>query len=62
MIKGFKMKDNVQSTFNENEYNLLHVYQNISFFRAFERVEVERHRIAHLLTNFNFFNINNVEF
>ena len=32
-------------------------YQNSPFFRASRWVILERHRIAHLLTNFNLFNI-----
>jgi len=33
--------------------------QNSLFFRASQRVIFWRHRIAHLLTKFNFFNIKN---
>jgi hypothetical protein len=34
-------------------------YQNCPFYRASERVKIQRHRIAHLLTNINLFNIKN---
>ncbi|WP_108423836.1 ParB/RepB/Spo0J family partition protein [Flagellimonas amoyensis] len=34
-------------------------YQNGPFFRVFQRINNKRRRIAHLLTNFNFFNIKN---
>lgn len=37
-------------------------YRKSPFHKAFERVKIERHRIAHLLTNFNLFNIKNERF